>query len=342
MPRLKYSASDSPTPSVDPRRSVRLSASQRIGLTALGLLWLIDGLLQFQPYFFHHFVDGVIAPNAMGQPGIIGSPITLIADLLRPVQAPFNGLAALVEVGIGILLAIRRWVRPALLASFAWALGIWFTGEGFGGIFTGSTPNAFTGIIGTAPLYILVGLLVWPREDSAGRPGAAAGLLGEPAARFMWMALWLVGASLWLFPANYAPGSLHDMLASAPTGAGWLSSLQSNAASLVAGDGRGLAVMLALVSAVIGLSVLWRRSERIGLAASIPLLLIGWVLVEGFGGFFTGQATDVGTNPLMILLAVQLFALSVERASERGSQETHAVPGYMARAQTTIPKFPAS
>jgi hypothetical protein len=57
-----------------------------------------------------------------------------------------------------------------------------------------------------------------------------------------------------------------------------------------------------------------RSTERIGLIASIPLLLIGWVLVEGFWALFTGTATDVGTNPLMILLAVQLFALSLQRA----------------------------
>jgi hypothetical protein len=132
--------------------------------------------------------------------------------------------------------------------------------------------------------------------------------------RAIWALLWLGGAALWLFPSNDAPGALHDLLSGAPAGAGWLASLHSSAASAVAGNGRGLAIALAIVSAAIGASVISSRTERIGLIASIPLLLIGWVLVEGFGSLLTGMATDVGTNPLMILLAVQLLALSVERA----------------------------
>jgi hypothetical protein len=310
----RYGASGSRASSAGTRSPTALSSAQRLALIALGLLWLVDGLLQLQPYFFHHFIDGVVAPNASGQPGIIGDPITLIANVLKPVQAPFNAFAAIVEVAIGAALLTRRAIRPVLLVSFAWALGIWFTGEGLGGIFTGSTPNPFTGVIGTAPLYIVAGLLVWPREERLGRTSGATGLLGRRGVRAIWALLWLGGAALWLFPSNDAPGALHDLLSGAPAGAGWLASLHSSAASAVAGNGRGLAIALAIVSAAIGASVISSRTERIGLIASIPLLLIGWVLVEGFGSLLTGMATDVGTNPLMILLAVQLLALSVERA----------------------------
>ena len=49
----------------------------RIGQVVLGLIWLLDGLLQFQPYMFGKtFITGVILPNAAGQPGVIASPIT--------------------------------------------------------------------------------------------------------------------------------------------------------------------------------------------------------------------------------------------------------------------------
>jgi hypothetical protein len=291
-----------------------LSSAQRIGLIALGLLWLLDGLLQLQPYFFHHFIGGVIAPNASGQPGIIGDPITMIANLLKPVQAPFNAFAAIIEVAIGAALLTRRALKPVLLISFAWALGIWFAGEGLGGIFTSSTPNAFTGVIGTAPLYIVAGLIAWPREQRPGRASAATGLLGRSATRAVWVVLWMAAAASWLLPSNDGPEALHDLFSGAPSGTGWLSSVHSSAASAVAGQGTGLAIALAIVSAAIGISVMFSRTERIGLIAAIGLLLIGWVLVEGVGALFTGTATDVGTNPLMILLAVQLFALSVERA----------------------------
>jgi hypothetical protein len=314
------------TASVAVRDSLALGSAQAFGLTALGVIWMVDGALQFQPYFFHHFVDGVIAPNASGQPGIIGHPITLIANLLRPVQVPFNAFAAVVEVAIGAALLIRRAVRPVLLVSFVWAFGIWFAGEGLGRIFTGSAPNAFTGVIGTAPLYIVVGLVVWPRQVSPGETSPASWLIGQRGTRAIWALLWLGGAAVWLLPANAGPDALHDLLSGAPAGAGWLSSLQSSAATAVAGDGGAIAIALAIASAAIGASVLSSRTEQIGLAASIPLSLTGWVLVEGFGALFTGTGTDVGTNPLMILLAVLLLAMSAHRAPN-ASRIPAATPG---------------
>lgn len=67
----------------------------RRGQIALGLLWLIDGALQFQPYMFgKSFVTGVLLPNAAGQPRAIGTAITWIAYLVEPHVAVFNGFAA--------------------------------------------------------------------------------------------------------------------------------------------------------------------------------------------------------------------------------------------------------
>jgi hypothetical protein len=57
----------------------------RLAQVMLGLLWVIDGVLQFQPYMFGKtFITGVLLPNAAGQPGIIGAPITWIAHLIEP------------------------------------------------------------------------------------------------------------------------------------------------------------------------------------------------------------------------------------------------------------------
>ena len=52
----------------------------RLAQVVLGVIWLIDGALQFQPYMFAKtFITGVILPNAQGQPGVIADPITWIA-----------------------------------------------------------------------------------------------------------------------------------------------------------------------------------------------------------------------------------------------------------------------
>ncbi len=282
----------------------------RIGQIVLGLIWIADGLLKLQPYFFAHFVSGVIGPSATGQPGVIGHPITWIGGLIRPHQGLFVVLAVLGEISIGVGLLVRRTVRPALLLSFLWALNVWLTGEGLGFVFTGMTPTPLTGILGTAPLYIIAGLLVWPREARARDADPNLGLLGERGARLVWAALWLAAAVLWLFPANAGRDATSSAFARAPSGAGWLSSLHSSAASLVHGSGMTVAVLFAVASAEIGLCVLWGRGIRIALCASMATSLVFWFLAEGLGGLFTGQATDIGTGPLMILISVLLLPLA--------------------------------
>jgi hypothetical protein len=302
------------------------ASSARIGQIALGMVWIADGLLELQPYFFGHFVSGVIDPSAVGQPGVIAHPITWFGGLIRPYQAVFVVLAVLGEVSIGVGLLIRRTVKPALLLSFLWALNVWLTGEGLGFLFTGMTPDPLTGILGTAPLYIIAGLLVWPREARGRHSGPDFGLLGERGARLVWTALWLAAAALWLFPANAGRNAASAVFASAPGGAGWLSSLHSSAASLVGGSGMTVAVLLAVISAEIGLRVLWGRGTRIALLASMGISLIFWFLAEGLGGLFTGQATDIGAGPLMILIAAVLLPLTGEAASAPSPARVPASP----------------
>jgi hypothetical protein len=294
-----------------PARS--LARIQRIGVVALGLIWLVDGLLQFQPYMFAKtFITGVILPNASGQPGIIGSPITWIAGVLKPHVALFNGFAATLQVLIGAGLLCRRTVKPALLASFAWALGIWVTGEGVGMIFTG-TASPLTGAPGAALLYILVGLMCWPRDRTTSEHKHAGvaelGLIGERNTRLAWGALWLGSAALWLFPANDSAGAVHDAIAGVPSGAGWLSGVLSTAANAAAGRGTIVAIAVAIVSGAIGVAV-WRDwHSRAFLALAVAMSLVYWVIGQGLGGLFTGQATDIGTAPLVILIASILCAL---------------------------------
>ena len=325
MPRTSSSADRSTVAHARTLASF-VDSPTRLGQIVLGLFWFVDGLLQLQPYFFGHFASGVIAPNAAGQPALIGDPITWIAGLIQPHQGIVTAFAALAEASIGIGLLVRRTVKPALLVSFAWALNIWFTGEGLGGLLTGTAPTPLTGIINTAPMYIIAGLLVWPR--SAGSDGAESsfGLLGELGARAAWAALWLGAAILWLVPSNAGADALRSVFDSAPSGASWLSSLHSAAASAVGGSGMTITLVLAVASAEIGLSVLWVRGTRIALFASIAISAVFWFVAEGLGGLLTGQATDIGTAPLMILIAALLLPLAsqgapaVSRAQPRSSR----------------------
>jgi hypothetical protein len=290
-----------------------INSPTRLGQIALGLIWCTDGLLKLRPFFFHHFVSSVIDPNAVGQPSVIASPIKSIASIIAPHQALFVALAVLTEITIGIGLLVPRTVKPALLLSIPWALILWLTGEGLGGLFTGTAPTPLLGILGAAPLYIIVGLMVWPRGAEP-RSESGFGLLGRRGARAVWAALWLGAAALWLVPSNAGAHALDGVFTAAPSGAGWLTSLHSSAASAIGGSGTTITIALAVVSAGIGLSVIWLRGVRIALLASMALSLSFWVLAEGLGGLFTGQATDVGAGPLMILLAALLLPLATQSA----------------------------
>lgn len=163
----------------------------RNGQLALGVLWLIDGALQFQPYMFgRSFVTGVLLPSAAGQPGVIGTPVAWIAHQIEPHVVLFNAFAATLQVLIGIGLLYPRTVKPALVASFVWALGIWFAGEGLGMLLTG-TASPISGAPGAALMYVWAGAMCWPRRAAA-----------SAAPRLAFGALWLGYAALWLLPGG--------------------------------------------------------------------------------------------------------------------------------------------
>lgn len=275
----------------------------------LGAIWLIDAALQLQPFMFGRaFVTEVIAPNETGQPGFVAAPIKLIAHLIEPRIALFNLFAVTIQALIGIGLIYRPTVKPALATSFAWALSVWWMGEGLGGLFTG-TASPLTGAPGAAILYVVAGLIAWPRSCPQTGRTAAGGLLGERGARTAWAVIWLGSAALWLLPANRADAAVHDAIANAPSGARWLSSLQSTVAAAAAGHGIAIAVGAASLSAAVGLSILLARWAKSALAISTAIALVYLVIGQGIGGILTGSGTDPGTGPLILLLAVAIYPL---------------------------------
>ncbi|NNN03011.1 MAG: hypothetical protein HKL87_03335, partial [Acidimicrobiaceae bacterium] len=99
------------------RRGIQLS---------LGGLWLLDGLLQWQPFMFTRgFANSVLHPTLSGQPAVL-------AEVLRVAQTPFsvapvetNLLAAVIQVLLGVGLLRGRHPRAYLLASMLWGVGVW-------------------------------------------------------------------------------------------------------------------------------------------------------------------------------------------------------------------------
>ena len=193
-------------PVVRQRRDFRLVRTQRVLQIVLGLFWLLDAGLQFQPFMFSsNFTTTYLLNNAQNQPDVIRWIITNVGNFVGPHVAVWNTFFALIQVAIGLGLLFRRTVRPALAVSFFWAFGVWFFGEGLGLIFTGSA-SALTGAPGSVFLYGLIGLMAWPRsapteegdetEPSVGLASSAAGqgIGGAMTPSLVWCGYWSLAA----------------------------------------------------------------------------------------------------------------------------------------------------
>ncbi len=287
------------------------SDARRAILSALGLIWLLDGALQLQSFMYSNGFIEMLRDDATGQPLWLESSIKWGVHIAQRDLTAWNTVFALTQVMIGLGLLYRPTVKPALVLSFAWAFIVWWFAEAFGMLFM-MMAGPLTGAPGAVVLYALVGLAVWP----ARRPG---GLLGVRGARTAWAALWLLMAWLWLEPQNSSAGSIAAAIKAAPSGMGWLNSVQHWAATATNGSGFPIALGLALLSAAIGVAVAanWRAKPFV--IAAIALNLAYWVLGQGFGGVFTGSGTDPNAAPLFILFACVLYSLIPPRR--------HATPG---------------
>ncbi len=137
---------------------------------ALGLIWLLDGALQFQPFMFTKgFVNQILLPSAQGNPGWVADPTISLAHYIEPHIAAWNAFFATLQVLIGVGIAggalARRpsIIKIALLTSMVWALMVWWLSEGLGGILQGGSP--LSGAPGAVILYGLIAILLWPSSD---------------------------------------------------------------------------------------------------------------------------------------------------------------------------------
>jgi hypothetical protein len=274
---------------------------------ALGLIWLLDGALQFQSFMYSHaFLAEVIEPTALMQPSWAGQPILWASHLVGRDLAFWNTLFAVVQCAIGIGLIYRPTVKPALVLSFAWALVVWWFGEGFGMVLM-NMGSPFVGAPGAVLLYVVIGILIWSGRRGGGRSAAGGGALGDRRGLIAWSAVWLCSAALWVAalvrPVYSISGSLIEASGDSMP---WLGGLQRSLAASLSGDGKPIAAALLLLSLLIAAGV-WSRWRRETLLLGALLSLVYWVLGQSLGGLTTGSATDPNVGPLFLLLAVALW-----------------------------------
>jgi len=294
--------------------------ARRLLHLALAGIWLLDGVLQYQAFMFSKGFSDMISGTASGNPRAVASPITWNASLVQHHLVLLNTIFATIQLLLGIGIAWRPTVRVALAASIAWALGVWWFGEGLGMVLT-SAASPVNGAPGAVILYALLAVLLWP-ADRPGRlaPFTAARAVGAPVARALWLVLWLSLAWFALLPGNRAPQALHDMIAGMGDGEpGWLAALDRGAASLVAHQGLAASVVLAIALVIVAAGVyLPAPAARGTLVLAIVIAAVIWVFGEAFGVIMTGGGTDPNSGPLLALLALAYWpARAVATAPSR-------------------------
>lgn len=309
---------------------------------ALGLLWLLDGVLQAQPLMVNHFVGGALVPLLSSQPGFLRATLTLGIHLWSLSPIWLNALAVWIQVLIGVTLLFSRGNSPlrraALVASITWALLIWVFGEALGTLFSGG--GALSGAPGSALLYALGGALVlMNRAPAPARPvsrrghqtlgmGQGTGVDGafgdgHPAgadastdagiggiARLLragFVAYFALMAILQALPASgwwrgNVLGTYVGTMAAMPQPA-WLASIL-RVASAVATHHAG-AANLVLVTSSAALAVLWllfAQRDWLWIPTGLWVLVLWW-LGQDFG-FLGGMGTDPNTGGILLVFVI--------------------------------------
>jgi hypothetical protein len=269
------------------------SGRRRTLQAGLGVIWILDGALQFQPFMFGRgFVTQVIDPAAMGSPAGLAATVTGTGSVILAHPAVFNAGFATIQLVIGVALLFRRTARAGLAGSVVWGLAVWWLGEALGGLFSG-TASPLAGAPGAALLYAVIAVLIWPGSVLRGGRATVA-----------WVILWAGFAALMFQPQVRAPGALSGTIAVQAVGEpGWLAAIDRAAASAAGTAGYLSSVIFAAgfaaVATAVFLPAAWRK---VILMAGMALALAIWLIGENLGGLTTGSATDANTGPLLFLL----------------------------------------
>jgi copper(I)-binding protein len=298
-------------PEAEPRR--RFAVTRRGVQIALGLVWLLDGALQLQPFMFGSgFAGQILSPAGNGQPHWVAAGVHWAAGLVGSSPTVWNAVFAGVQVAIGFGLLIRPLVRIALIGSVGWGLAVWYFGEGAGGLASGHA-SLLTGAPGAVLLYVVLAAMVWPVPDLDGpgswrrwfrQDGSAPPAAWTPVA---WAVVWVGGAVLQALPGQNTP---HDV-AGALTGGNMPSWLMGAVTSIADGftklGATAIWLLLAVLVAVGVGGLVGGRTRVIAGWTGLLLAVLFWVFGEGMGNLLSGQATDPNSGPMLALLAVALL-----------------------------------
>lgn len=266
----------------------------RVGI---GLLWLLDGVLQFQASMPLGLANAVVAPMSRSTPSALRTLIGYFVNLWNSHPITLASGVAWLEIGLGLLLLVSNGLtgRVAGSVSALWAALVWLVGEGAGGLFVHGATILF-GWPGAALFYAYAG--AWLALDSA-RFRNSFSLVTR---RSLAVVLALAAVEQALPPAGFWHGGPTNALTqmtsymSAIEQPQWLASLVRGAGSLAStmGGGLNVVILLWLVVSALGLWLSAPLARRWPVYTVVAGCVVLWLVAQDTG-LFGGLSTDVNT-----------------------------------------------
>lgn len=292
---------------VTPSTSVPTIPARVFLRRAIGIIWIIDGLLQAQPAMPGGFAQNIVGGVAQGQPHWLANLLHWEIYFWQAHPLDLSVATVLIQVGIGVGILAggdTSLGRAALWISIVWGLSVWVGGEGLGGLLvSGSTqimgaPGAVlvyvaaaASLLAPAQIWLDGRLFRWIRLGVA-----AVLLLGALLSAIPWEGFWTGSGLSAMFLAMAKvpqPGFL-----SAPVL--WVAHLAQAHPILL--NSALIAVMLGL-----GLGLISGRSPNRWIAAALVWLAITWWVGQDFGALGTKTATDPNISPLLAVMLVTVW-----------------------------------
>jgi cytochrome oxidase Cu insertion factor (SCO1/SenC/PrrC family) len=132
-----------------------------------GLIWLVDGILQFQVSMPLGLANNVVSPLTANTPSWLHSLMNhgIFVWNTHPINMAVG--VAWLQVGLGLVLLVSNGMtgRIAGLVSALWAALVWLIGNGAGGIFVSGASFLF-GWPGATVFYAIAGLWLFLKPET--------------------------------------------------------------------------------------------------------------------------------------------------------------------------------
>ncbi len=268
------------------------SRSKKFIRLSFGILWIVDAILQVQPEMNNLFAQYTLYPIL--QMGTVPAFFAKFTIRFWNMNPPMIDLAAaMLQLYIGALtLTVRngRLFVSVQVIAIIWSIGIWFFGEGLGGVLSiGST--FLTGLPGSVLFYAIASILLitflHKSEINAHR-----------IIRFSMIIVFIISFAEQVVPFN---NFWHDIpLQIYPSPDNFLNF--AVVAQRFIYD-RSFIFNLLFSVILIFITSTWLFAQRVAPIATFLFSMFSWVVYQGFG-IFGPFSTDSNTGLIVAILCV--------------------------------------